>query len=240
MGADGIDGAPIVAGIDGCRGGWVVVTARPDGALDAELVTDLGPVVAAVRSGRVAAAAVDMPIGLLDNRPRACDRAARRVLGPRRSTVFPAPMRPALAATTYPEACELSRAASGRALPIQTFHLLPAIRHLDGLLTPDDQDRFVEAHPECAFARLAGGSGEPDPLPSKHQPEGRQQRRDLLTATLGPPLERLLAEKAAPVTDLLDAAVLTITARHLLAGTTIHLGDEADVDTTGKRAQVVY
>jgi len=58
----------------------------------------------------LAVLAIDIPIGLLDG-PRACDKAARKLLGqPRGSSVFPALSRPALGAQTYPEAsCPESR-----------------------------------------------------------------------------------------------------------------------------------
>jgi predicted RNase H-like nuclease len=213
----------------------VVVTAHPGGSLTGRVVgvTGLDGVVAAVRNGTVGAAAIDMPMGLLDDRPRPCDRDTRRILGPRRSTVFPTPLRPVLVASSYAEACEISRAASGKALPKQSYHLLARIRALDDLIRPDDQHRIIEAHPECAFARLEG-----EPLASKHIDEGLRQRRVALGALFGAEVEDLIAATPAPVVDLLDAAVLTLTARHVVAGTAVHLG--GDLDSTGKRAQVVY
>lgn len=220
---------PTVVGVDGCRNGWVV--ARAGDGLQADVVADLDEVVAEVRAGAVAAMAIDMPIGLLDDRSRLCDIETRRALGPRRASVFPAPVRSTLAATDYAEACELSRAAMGKAMSKQTFNLLPRIRHVDELLRADDADSIVEAHPECGFARLRG-----EPLESKHTPTGRQQRIDLLQQALGRPFTDLLATADAPVGDLLDAAVLTITAARLLDGTFVRFGDEIDV--TGKRASV--
>ena len=226
-------GLTVVAGIDGCRGGWVVVRAGPGPALAAEVVADLAPVIGAVRRGELAVAAVDMPMGLLDDRPRRSDREARLVLGPRRASVFPTPVRAVLAATSYPEACELSRAACGRALSKQAWFLVDRIRQLDALVTPADAATVVEAHPECAFLRLAG-----QPLPSKHRPEGRELRRRLLARHLGRAFHRLWAAAPAPPLDLLDATVLTVTARHVEAGTAIELGPE--VDATGRPARVVY
>ncbi|MGF1596605.1 MAG: DUF429 domain-containing protein [Acidimicrobiales bacterium] len=224
-----------VAGIDGCRGGWVVVTAGPGPSptLTADVVTDLDGVVAAARAGQLAVVAIDIPIGLLDDRPRRCDVETRRLLGPRRASVFPAPLRPVLAATDYDDACRLSRIASGKALSKQTYHLLDRIRAVDELLEPDDGERIIEAHPECAFARLAGR-----PLESKHSEVGRDQRRRALSRALGRPFPRLLAASPAPAGDLLDAAALVCTARHLVAGTAIVVGGE--LDPTGKRAAVVY
>jgi predicted RNase H-like nuclease len=229
---DDVSGAP-VAGVDGCRGGWVVVTAGPGETLRAEVVAALDDVVARARRGELAAVAVDMPMGLLDDRPRRCDTETRAVLGPRRASVFPTPVRPVLAATTYPQACALSRRAYGRALSKQSWNLIDRIRQLDELITRPDQDFVVEAHPECAFLRLAG-----EPLPSKHDPDGRSRRHDLLSRHLGRPFEQLWAAGGAPALDLLDATVLTVTSRHVVAGTAIVLGRE--LDARGKLAQVVY
>jgi predicted RNase H-like nuclease len=216
----------------------VVVTspAASDGSLDVQLVDDLAQLVAAVRVGELAAAAIDMPIGLFDDGPRPCDVEARALLQRRRSTVFPAPARVAIDAVDYGEACEMSRNATGKALSKQTFNIIGPIRQLDHLLRPDDADRIVEAHPELAFARLAG-----EPLPSKHSPEGRAARESALRTVLGSQLDALIdrARKAkVPRVDLFDAAVLTVTARHVVAGTEHRLGGH--VDPTGKPAQVVY
>lgn len=228
--------ATVVAGIDGCRGRWAVVMANGDRPITVELVDDIGPLVGLVRSGDVAAAAIDMPIGLLNSGPRPCDVAARSLLGHRHSTVFPAPARTTLAASDYANACDLSRAATGKALSKQTFNILAPIRQLDELLRPADADRIVEAHPELAFARLAGG-----PLPSKHKPEGRTARASVLRDAIGQSFDALIAQAAevsVPSADLFDATALTITARHVAAGTEHRVGGE--VDPTGKRAQVVY
>lgn len=221
-------------GIDGCRGQWVVVS-RDDGTT-VVLVPDLTAIVAGVRAGEVAAAAIDMPIGLFDSGPRDCDVEARKLLGHRRSTVFPAPARAALAASDYADACDRSRRATGKALSKQTFNILEPIRQLDLLLEPGDAEHIVEAHPELAFARIAG-----EPLPSKHTPEGRAMRKSALRSALGAEVDVLLRQASTanvPVVDLFDAAVLTITAGHVVAGTEVRLGGA--IDPSGKRAQVVY
>jgi predicted RNase H-like nuclease len=69
-----------VAGVDGCPGGWVAFRVSLDSrATDVEIV-DL-PAILRDRPRGLAALAIDIPIGLLDG-PRACDRAARKLLGP--------------------------------------------------------------------------------------------------------------------------------------------------------------
>ncbi len=227
----------VAVGVDGCPGGWVSVEWSPDN-LVAERITDLAPLIERLRSGEVAAVAIDMPIGLLDSQPRECDVEARKLLGPRRSSIFPTPVRATLEAEDYTDACELSRQISGKALSIQAFNLLPKIAELDRLATPADQDRLVEAHPECAFRRLAG-----EPLADpKRTAQGQSTRIDLLAAH-DPALGELVARHRSgadrlPLLDLIDAAVLAITARRVVDGTETRLGSQ--VDRRGLVTQIVY
>jgi len=214
-------GPEVVAGVDGCRTGWVVARLGPAG-LSLAVVTEIGPVVEEVAGGDLAALAVDMPVGLPGDGPRACDTEARRLLGPRRSSVFPAPARAVLGAHTYREAAARSRAAIGRSLPVQAYNLVPKVAELDRVMRPDLQGRVVEAHPELAFARLAGA-------PATHAKR--------TAAGLGD-LSKLRALGAAP-DDLLDAAVLALTAERARDGTATRLGD-GSVDARGLRMEVVY
>lgn len=218
-----------VAGVDGCPGGWVVVTAAADGPGGPVVVqrrTDLGPLLAAARAGEVAAVAVDMPVGLAAVGPRRCDVEARALLGPRRSTVFPAPSRAALGADDHADACARSRAAGGVGLSIQAFNLLPKIAEIDALLSATPCEALVEAHPELAFLRLHGGR----PLPPKRSVEGRALRLRLVAPVLGPEADLVVAARGArvPLVDVLDAAALVATARRLVAGSAELLGGEPD------------
>ena len=175
-----------------------------------------------------------MPIGLLDHHPRAADVEARRLLGPRRSSVFPAPVRAVLGAGDYDEARQRSRAAAEVAPSRQAFNLVPAIVHLDGLVRPDDQDQLVEAHPELAFASLAGRPlAEP-----KRTAAGRAERRRLLVDH-DDRLATLIDRSDLPPIDLLDAAALTVTAGRVVDGTERRLGDPDERDRAGRRAEIV-
>ncbi len=226
----------VVAGLDGCRAGWVLATAPAagPGALRVSVVADLGAVVALVESGRLAAAAIDIPIGLSARDPRRCDGEARRLLGPRRSSVFPAPVRSVLGATSYAEACALSRRACGRAVSQQLFHILPKIRAVDMLQSPALQAKLFEMHPELSFAVLAGA-----PMASnKRTIEGRSQRASTLAAIFGDVVSLLdPPPTGAKADDVLDAMAGAWTARRYAARTHVQLGGE--LDERGLRMEII-
>ncbi len=204
-------------------------------SVTASFVTELAELVQGVRDRQIRAVAIDMPIGLLDHQPRAADVEARKLLGPRKSSVFPTPVRATLEAADYVDACERSRAVSGKALSKQAFNLLPKIAQLDDLIAADDQDRVVEAHPELAFVRLAGGFLDHP----KRSPEGQELRRSLLATAFGAAaVNGVLAAGVAPTLDLLDAMANLVTASHVANGSEHRLGGE--LDATGKRAEIVW
>jgi threonine dehydratase len=98
---------PWMAGVDGCRAGWlaVLVEWQPTPALRS-LEVKLCPKFADILTLEPAPAiiGVDIPIGLLDTpQPggRPCDRQARQLLGRRASSVFSPSSRDILQATHY-------------------------------------------------------------------------------------------------------------------------------------------
>jgi len=234
-----------VGGLDGCAAGWVLVTVPADGplagfgvdALDVSVVADLDSVVADLASGRMVAAAIDIPIGLSARAPRACDVEARRLIGPRRSSVFPAPVRSVLDATSYGEACAISRATCGKAISKQLFNIVPKIRDVDLLQSPRLQAQLFEMHPELSFTVLAGA-----PMRStKRTPEGRAERVAALRTAFGdgPRLAELAEAPPAGAKrdDVLDAMVGTWTARRSVAGAHLRVGGE--LDERGLRMEMI-
>ena len=165
------------------------------------------------------AVAVDMPIGLPSGSRsvvRACDREARALLGPRRSSVFPAPTRGMLRAKSF-------EALRGSGLSLQSFHLFPKLRELDAVVraSRSTAQRLRECHPELAFRDLAGAPLEAN----KRSPEGRAERYALLSRAFGVPrahlevhVQTFCAEhprgRLAP-DDAVDALVLALLARDL-------------------------
>jgi predicted RNase H-like nuclease len=82
---------------------------------------------------------IDIPIGLLDG-PRACDKAARKLLGqPRGSSVFPAPCRAAFGAQTDAEASSMNRQKTARGLSQQAWGITPKMEQVDNAITSDCQ-----------------------------------------------------------------------------------------------------
>ena len=195
------------------------------GAPCVEVVTDLGPVTQRLERGRLAAVAIDIPIGLAPDSSRPVDHEARRRLGPRRNSVFPAPVRRVLEATTYEEACEISRAACGRAVSRQLFAILPKVREVDALQSPALQDRLFEMHPEVSFAELAGA-----PMQfHKSTGEGRHERLRVLRRAF--PKAGAVADvrpRGTQPDDVLDALVGAWTAQRYVAGHHVRLGGGTD------------
>jgi predicted RNase H-like nuclease len=187
--------------------------------------------------------AIDMPIGLSDEGARACDLAARRLLGrPRASSVFPAPCRAALGATTYRRACALSRRTLGVALSRETFNILPKIRQVDALMTPALQEFVREVHPEVVFALLAGrGRGLPYP---KRTPAGERLRLSLLRRVaprFNPgAVRRRLGPASVARDDVIDAVACLVAAARIRRGEALVLPEGAVArDVRGLRMEIV-
>jgi predicted RNase H-like nuclease len=207
-----------VAGVDGCRGGWAVVT---DG--DAFVCPDFAAVLDAVADDTIVA--VDMPIGLLDEYVaggREADRAARRQLPAKASSVFSAPPRRALGAKTLREA-----QARGCRMTLESFNIVRKVRDVDRVMTPALQTRVREVHPELCFHTM---NGDRPVGASKRLRAGRDARRALLRRAGIEVPQRL---PGAGPDDLLDAGAALWAARRIVAGTARHVPDAPSRDGRG-------
>lgn len=230
-------GALAVAGIDGCRAGWVVVTTGVgvDSPATVTIDADIGEVIAALRAGRLATIGIDMPIGLTMNGLRAADAAARLLLGARRSSLFPTPPLAVLDAGDYADALERCRGASGKGLSIQAYNLLPKMRELASHIEPSLQPRLSEVHPETSFAVLRGG---PCTEP-KRTLGGQAERRDALRAQFAGFDELVRSTpRGAKADDVLDAFAAAWTARRMATGDALVLGDDDARDPRGYRVTI--
>jgi predicted RNase H-like nuclease len=221
-----------VLGVDGWRGRWVgaLLTGRT-----VELLV-LEDIAAALAVPDVAVIAIDMPIGLSDDGVRACDVTARRRLSPygAASSVFPAPVRPVLAAGSYAEARQVSVAASGRSLSAQAWQLVASIRQVDDALGEPPSDRVVEVHPELSFramdddlrARKATAPGQAQRL------RALLPRMDVLDGLAG-------AAPDVPLVDALDACAAAWSAQRLAEGRGECVGD-GSLDSRGRPMRICW
>ncbi len=237
---------PLVAGIDGCKGGWVVIRLRgmPFKLDFAEVVPTFEAALHATDS--CAKVAVDIPIGLLDAREaggREAERKARNILGSgRKSSVFSSPIRPVLDAQSHAEANALTAAKSqdGKGLSIQSYAIVQKIREVDHEMSRKMQGRVVETHPELGFEALNGGT----PLvASKSTAAGLIQRLRLLaTAGLGDVVEKasLRMTKGASLDDVLDATVCCWTAHRVATGKAERIPEVPPIDSHGLRMEMWF
>ncbi len=224
-----------VLGVDGCKAGWVGALLRGT-TYDVLVAADIASLVAGARqvAPGLAVVAVDIPIGLPDDRPRATDVLARRRLPRgRKSSVFPTPSRAAVEQTTHAEASSANREALGVGLSIQAFHLVPKIVDVDAYVRSAPPVPVLEVHPEVSFAEL-------DPacvVPSKATRAGAAARRAALAgAGLEPPA--YVRGHGYAADDLLDACVVAWTAGRYAAGTAFSLPDPPEVFADGIPAAI--
>jgi predicted RNase H-like nuclease len=231
-----------LAGVDGCRAGWIAAFVRPAGG---EVRLRLVPRFADVLAGpeRPSVIAVDMPIGLPERTGlggRAAENAVRPLLGARQSSVFSVPSRAAVCAATYADACAVALATSDppRKVSKQLFNIAPRIREVDECLRADPgaARRTFEVHPEVAFWRLNGGQALTEPKKVKSRPyePGLALRRRLLIAIgLSPDTVNAAPPKGAGPDDLLDALACAAVARRLLRGEATAFPDPPPRDAFG-------
>lgn len=228
-----------MAGVDGCKAGWVAVWREESGLTPGTRVfPDFPSVVAALPVETIIA--VDMPIGLPDfihGGGRGPEQAVRPHLKERQSSVFSVPSRSAVHAETgrfdtqadiiaahkRASAIALKTSHPPRKISIQAFMLFPKIREIDWLLRqrPDLASRVFESHPEFAFTILNVDS--PMSLPKKIKgrinPPGMDERKSLL-ARHG--ISRAFLDQKPPkgsgADDFLDACAMLLIAERIASG----------------------
>jgi predicted RNase H-like nuclease len=231
----------VVVGMDGCSAGWLWVSRDLfSGRIEAGILRKIDEVDSLDPRPRVLA--VDVPIGLTESGPRDADREARRLLGwPRMCSVFPAPIRPILDAESYPEACRMAEARTGKKISRQSWGILPKIRDVDRWLRSDpSRRRWVrEVHPEVSFCVWNGGRAK---VHRKKIARGRAEREALVASVFGPAYwlarERLHRGDYAP-DDLLDAFAALWTAGRIHSGAALTLPSDPPVDSLGLRMEIV-
>lgn len=231
-----------VAGVDGCKAGWIAVIRNDTGILPkAQVFGNFEGLLAALPGDAVVA--VDMPIGLpgfTAKGGRGPEALVRPLLGQRQSSVFSIPSRAAVHAETADftdieewyaahrrsSAVAMRTSDPPRGVSIQAFGIFSKIREIDALMMarPELRERMIESHPEVAFWRLNDGQAMslPKKIKGRVNPAGMDERRGLL-ARCGH--DRAFLDQAPPrgaaADDFLDAcAMMLIAERHRRGETT--------------------
>ena len=213
----------VALGIDGCRYGWCVVTLDSLGNSSMSLIEE-GKLYELVKID-ADIAFLDMPIGLSNAKEeRAFDFEARKVLGDRRSSIFPTPCKKAVYNKgTYEEDSEINLDVQGRKLSRQSWALIPKIREVDILLRQNPNMNLREGHPELSFLDLLG-------YPCKHHKRDIQGEKERVIALRNHmDIFALLnsheyTSKEVSRDDIIDAAVLALSGLNSLKkdNATIH------------------
>ena len=237
-----------VAGVDGCRAGWVVALARHGGAAPhdgAEPLVRVAPTLSAIADAPESPAVIgiDIPIGLPERTlgsGRRPEQAVRPLLGARQSSVFAIPSRAAVYAPDYGEACRIAADTSvpPRRVSKQGFMIFGKIREVDAFLRarPDWRERLYEVHPELAFWSMNGERPLPEPKKVRGRPSepGLALRRRLLAAAGLP--ARILDRpppRGAAADDVLDALAGLVVARKIADGRGWPFPDPPERDAFG-------
>ncbi|HEX3069522.1 MAG TPA: DUF429 domain-containing protein, partial [Thermoanaerobaculia bacterium] len=228
-----------LAGVDGCPAGWIAVVENSETrSIAAKVFANFVELADAID----ALIAIDIPIGLTDCDARHCDVLARKLLGPKRGTsVFPAPIRPALHASSYDEAKATSRAVQNKGISKQGWAIYPKIRELDDALCASAglRARVFEVHPEVTFSEWSG-----TPIvPPKRKAAGHAIRRILIDDHFGPlafeSARASIARRDAADDDIADAFAALWTARRIAAGNARSLPDVPPFDRAGLPMRMV-
>ncbi len=226
-------------GIDYCRKGWLAA-ALDFGGLSFAYFDTFEELMAAYpdRDACLVYMAIGLPESPLDKRP---DNKTRLLLGKRGSAVAPIPCRQAV----YAEGKEAQAAANRKVLDMafsrQTEVLVPRIREVDTFLEthPSYKNFLCESQPDLCFSRISG-------LPIETKKDALYGVRDR-AGILAPYFPTLTPQRASELAkanscradDVMDAAVLALTACMQAHGYFETVPAQPDVDSRGLRMQVV-
>ena len=204
-----------VAGLDACPSGWIAVV-LDEGIVSGHFLSHVGDIDAL---GALDAIGIDIPIGFASSGYRTCDALGRALLGSRASTLFPVPVRAALAAPTHEAATAIARELSGAGLSRQSYGLRAKIFEVEAWIGSSSAPVY-EVHPELSFRHLTGRV-----LDSKKSWSGLMDRHDALCGA-GIDLRSIdsqVARRGQP-DDVVDAGVVAWSAQRIGHGVGVCLG----------------
>ena len=230
-------------GVDGCRIGWFCVSRDQEQSLVYSVVPSLEGLMATNVGQTIA---IDIPIGLPAAGDRDVDQTARRMVGPRRSSVFPVPIRQTIGAENREEATAIGRQVDGRGVGVQSWAIVPKIVELDEILQRNRNllTSVHECHPEVCWTALNYGA----PMQyGKKSSAGRLERLALLQNQFGE--EGVTVFEAAKqrfrrcevaIDDILDAFACLWTAERVESGWAVGLLPNPPIDSVGIPMQMVF
>jgi len=232
---------PVICGVDGCKAGWIAIFKD---LVSQTVSCQFFPIFSqlATRTPAAEVIAVDIPIGLPDRGSRRCDLEARRMLGRRGSSVFPAPIRPVLAANSYNEACQIRFNIEGKKMSRQAWGIVPKIQQVDNLLVRSPQlvSRIREVHPEVSFFFMNGRTILTN---GKKSQAGQTQRFNLLQPSFGVFMNTVLLQTQTPPgcgkDDILDALAALWTAERIIYGKASRMPVQTQYDSFGLAMEIV-
>lgn len=221
-----------VLGVDGWKNGWVGVELRDGRYVAAHVDPTLRGLIAAAPEARIIG--VDIPLGLLDTEVRASDRAARRRLGARSSSLFVMPPRPVFDEADHAAATARAIALTGTGISIQTWGLRAKFLEAEALHQQQGAPMY-EVHPELSFHEMGLQACD-----GKKKSWRGQRARLRILAGHGIDLPEDLghAVAAVPADDVLDAAAAAWSAHRIAAGTAFSLPDPPQLDARGRHLAI--
>lgn len=230
-------------GIDGCKKGWFYVCLDDSDNWKTGVIQDIQSLVDEFHEECLIL--VDIPIGLrhAGDTERLCDKEARKVLGNRKSSVFPVPCRNAVYQSTYQEASRLNFQLTGKNISKQSWFISGRIRQVDELITNSVNRKLVrEVHPEICFCGLNGGNSMKH---YKRTPEGFDERLSVIRKVYSKCDElvddalREYKRNDVNKDDILDSLVAAVTAKFGFNSLKT-IPNAPEHDETGLPMEVVY
>jgi predicted RNase H-like nuclease len=227
----------LIAGVEPCPGGWLVVGARLQGITAFPTEPEVFPTFAEILDYRpsfdVIAIHCHLSFPEEDTQGgRTCDKLARQLLGwPRAGAIQSPPSR------HYLRTHDLDARAQKGLNPISA-RMMRRYAEVAEEMQPYRQRQVFEVHPELSFYQL----NDDQPMKhSKHTEAGVAERRALVEARI-PGIDVVLeAQMPGGVTarHLLDASVDMVTARRIAARAVDRLPEDPEWDEQGVRMELL-
>lgn len=213
-------------GVDGCPAGWFAAGVDRADEWHFEQFGEFRDLWEHLHVDGVQQILVDVPIGLLEDSVRACDEAARDMLGCRWNSVFRTPVKEAIelkrdeepGEDRHSDASARNDARVGHGITIQAWNITGKIAALDSFFEDADlslDGAVREAHPELAFMAF---NGQPVAY-SKGSTRGHEHRLWLLESrgdgamAAANRAKNALARSEVRNDDVVDAMALALAAR---------------------------